>query len=111
VGSALELTHSKRKVVDEMHECKQRDPQDAIEVLREVLAPLMATLSHSDDRKLYDLLMSSLEHALVEYALQVERSQSAAASLLGISRNTLRRKIEKYDLDVRKMSRSRQGVG
>lgn len=94
-----------------MGECERRDPQEAIEVLREVLAPLVATLSHSEDRKLYDLLMSSLEHVLVEYALQVEESQSAAASLLGISRNTLKRKMNKYSLDPRKMSRSRQGVG
>jgi DNA-binding protein Fis len=97
--------------MNDTHECAQLDPLEAIEVLRGVLESLVTTLSQSDDRKLYDLLMSSLEHALVEYALEMEDSQSAAAGLLGISRNTLKRKMDKYNLCRRKKSRSRQGVG
>lgn len=86
------------------------EPQEAVEVLRKVLSPLMTTLSQSEDKKLYELLMSSLEHALVQYALEMERSQTAAAELLGISRNTLRKKIDKYDLAIGKRSRSKQPI-
>jgi DNA-binding protein Fis len=73
-------------------------PEEAVEILKGALKPLLNTLAKSRDRKLYDLMMSSLEHALVEYALNTEETQAAAAGLLGISRNTLRKKMDKYRL-------------
>jgi two-component system nitrogen regulation response regulator GlnG len=77
---------------------EQLSPEEAVEILKSALKPLMNTLARSSDRKLYDLMMSSLEHALVEYALNAEDTQAAAAGLLGISRNTLRKKMSKYRL-------------
>ncbi len=81
-----------------MKEKKIFSSADAVNVLREILTPLVMKLQEAEDKKLYDLLMNSLDHSLVEYALEITQSQMGAAHLLGISRNTLRRKIEKYKL-------------
>ncbi|MFQ5905868.1 MAG: helix-turn-helix domain-containing protein [bacterium] len=83
---------------------------EAIDALKKVLGPLVSKLREAEDRKLYDLLMNSLDHSLIEYALEVgEGNQLAAAELLGISRNTLRRKIKKYNLTVeRRLNRNRR---
>ena len=94
-----------------MTDCRSLDAEDAVEILRGALKPLMNTLAKSSDRKLYDLMMSCLEHALIEYAINTADSQIAAAGLLGISRNTLRKKMYKHNLKARRMSRSRQPVG
>jgi|GEM_PF-990209 len=85
-----------------MHENDKLDLQQAIDILRSATGPLLTTIGHSQNKKLYDLLMSSVEHALVKYALEMEETQAAAAGLLGISRNTLRRKMEKYKLRGRR---------
>lgn len=81
-----------------MKEGRTCTPTEAVNVLREILSPLVMKLQDADDRKLYDLLMNSLDHTLVEYALEITRSQTGAARLLGIGRNTLRRKMAKYRL-------------
>lgn len=47
----------------------------------------------------YRLVMSQIEPAVIEAALQKARgNQCKAAELLGISRSTLRKKIEQYDI-------------
>ena len=81
-----------------MKEDRRYSSTEAVNVLREILSPLVMKLEEAEDKKLYDLLMNSLDHSLVEYALEITRSQTGAAQLLGISRNTLRRKMEKYKL-------------
>ena len=95
------------------HKTEKPDIQQAIEILRSAAGPLMDTIGQTKDRKLWDLLVSSLEHALVKYALEMEDTQAAAAGFLGISRNTLRRKISKYRLagrsDYLKGSESAEG--
>ena len=49
---------------------------------------------------LYEFVISEVERPLIETVLkQVGHNQSKAAKILGISRSTLRKKIEKYSLD------------
>jgi len=89
---------------------KSVEVYEAIDTLKEVLGPLVMKLRETEDKNLYGLLMSSLDHSLIEYALEVgEGNQLAAAELLGISRNTLRRKIKKYNLVIEKrLNRNRR---
>jgi Fis family transcriptional regulator len=77
---------------------EDQTPDEVIEVLRAVIGTLISTLAESKDKKLYELLMSSLDHALIQYALEMEGNQVGAAELLGISRTTLRKKIKEYNL-------------
>lgn len=47
----------------------------------------------------YSLVMEAAERPLIEYILQrCEGNQSAAAGILGINRNTLRKRMLKYKM-------------
>lgn len=49
---------------------------------------------------LHETVIAQTEKPLIEFVLkQTEGNQSKAASLLGINRNTLRKKIKLYQLD------------
>ncbi len=53
--------------------------------------------------KVYSDIISQTEKILIEKALKrAFGNQSIAAKLLGINRNTLRMKVKKLDIDVRK---------
>ncbi|MCB1890539.1 MAG: Fis family transcriptional regulator [Rhodocyclaceae bacterium] len=48
---------------------------------------------------LYDMVMKNAERPMLEFVLRhANGNQTAAAELLGINRNTLRRKLTEYDL-------------
>ncbi len=48
---------------------------------------------------LYDMVMKNAERPMLEFVLrQANGNQTAAAELLGINRNTLRRKLTEHDL-------------
>jgi len=50
--------------------------------------------------KLHKLFMSEVEKPFLQVVMQqVEGNQSRAAALLGINRNTLRKKLQTYHLD------------
>jgi Fis family transcriptional regulator, factor for inversion stimulation protein len=49
---------------------------------------------------IYDMVLSSIEKPLLEYILhKVGGNQSKAAEVLGINRNTLRKKMAQYHLE------------
>ena len=51
-------------------------------------------------RNLYEFVIADVEKPLIETVLRhVGRNQSKAAETLGISRSTLRKKIDRYGLD------------
>lgn len=53
--------------------------------------------------KAYDKVIGDAEKMLIEKALKRSfGNQSIAAKLLGINRNTLRSKIQKYSIDITK---------
>ena len=55
----------------------------------------------SSEGRVYDKVISDTEKKLIEKALKRSfGNQSIAAKLLGISRNTLRIKIKKLNIDV-----------
>ncbi len=48
---------------------------------------------------LYDMVLSCIEKPLLEYALEhAGGNQSKAAEILGLNRNTLRKKMQQYNI-------------
>lgn len=57
---------------------------------------------------LYDLVVHAVERPLIEYAMSMcHRNQCAAAQLLGINRNTLRKKLLEHGM-LQARGRSKQ---
>jgi Fis family transcriptional regulator, factor for inversion stimulation protein len=49
---------------------------------------------------LYDMVLSCIERPLLEYIMQhATGNQSKAAEILGLNRNTLRKKIQQYNIE------------
>lgn len=49
---------------------------------------------------LYDMVLSCIEKPLLEYTLQYAGgNQSKTAEILGLNRNTLRKKMQQYKID------------
>jgi Fis family transcriptional regulator len=49
---------------------------------------------------IYDMVLSCIEKPLLEYVMQhAAGNQSKAAEILGLNRNTLRKKIQQYNID------------
>ena len=57
-------------------------------------------LEYSKPHAIYELVLSAVEKPLLEYIMQkVKHNQTEAAKLLGINRNTLRKKLKQYHLE------------
>jgi len=49
---------------------------------------------------IYDMVLSCIEKPLLEYVMQhTAGNQSKAAEILGLNRNTLRKKIQQYNIE------------
>ena len=54
---------------------------------------------------LYEIILEQVERPLIELALRAHRgNQVRTAQLLGINRNTLKKKIDNYKIKVRNLS-------
>ena len=61
----------------------------------------------SSARSLYSTIIHAVERPMIELALrETEGNQIQAAELLGLNRNTLRKKISEFRISVKKRSRS-----
>ena len=48
---------------------------------------------------IYDMVLRTVEHSMLELVMhKAEGNQTVAAEMLGINRNTLRRKLTEYEL-------------
>lgn len=80
----------------------QRPDPTATPLRDHVRASLSRYLEHMDGHEitdLYDLVIREVEAPMLELVLgQVNGNQSAAARILGMSRSTLRKKLQIHDL-------------
>jgi len=57
------------------------------------------TLEDQQASDVYEMVLQQVEKPLIEFVLkQTEQNQTQAATILGINRNTLKKKMQKYDL-------------
>lgn len=73
------------------------DPLQA--AIKQAISQYFVHLDGSDANNIYDLVLTRIERPLLETVMQhAAQNQSKAAQWLGLSRNTLRKLLEKYDL-------------
>ena len=67
--------------------------------LQKTIKQYVGAMKDHENGQLYDLVLSGVERPLVEMVLkETGGNQTQAANVLGINRNTLRKKIKEYDL-------------
>ena len=78
----------------------ERDTKSFLENwLQKTIKQYIVAMKHHKHGQLYDLVLGGVERPLVEMVLkETEGNQTQAANLLGINRNTLRKKIKEYGL-------------
>jgi len=58
------------------------------------------TLADENATDVYEMVIQQVEKPMIEFVLQqTENNQTQAANILGINRNTLKKKMQKYNLD------------
>lgn len=68
--------------------------------LQKTVKQYVSHMNGHDNGHLYELIVSGVEKPLVEIVLQeTGGNRTQAANILGINRNTLRKKIKEYDLE------------
>jgi Fis family transcriptional regulator len=77
-----------------------RDPEPLGEAVRDALTHYFDQLDNTPPSDLYQLVMQQVEKPLFESVMQYTGgNQSRAATLLGISRSTLRKKLAQFGID------------
>ncbi len=67
------------------------------------LEECVRAMNGGSSQSLYPTLMRAVERPLIELALkETNGNQSQAAQLLGMNRNTLRKKIEAFNISVKR---------
>jgi len=69
--------------------------------VQEAIRRYLEDMGHSQPESLYRVLMSEVEPPLIEEVLRyTQGNQSRTAKILGMTRNTLRTKLDRYDIPV-----------
>jgi DNA-binding NtrC family response regulator len=99
-GSILREGAEKVKIdCAEMLEGTSTGEKDYYQMFEELLAPIFDRIMVNSKSNIYDHLISSLEKSLLSLTLKYcNHNQVKASQILGISRNTLRERIKRYDL-------------
>ena len=70
--------------------------------VQEAIRQYLEDMGHSQPESLYRTLMAQVEPPLIEEVLRyTQGNQSKTAKILGMTRNTLRSKLNRYDIPVR----------
>jgi Fis family transcriptional regulator len=79
---------------------RTRDGDSLEQSVLRALDQYFADLDGAKPHALHGMVMHAVERPLLQYAMRhTNGNQSAAAELLGINRNTLRKKLTEYRLD------------
>ena len=74
-------------------------PNDIAESIHRTLDQYFRDLDGEKPAAIYDMVIRSVERTMLEFVLrQAGGNQTVAAEMLGINRNTLRRKLTEYQL-------------
>jgi len=69
--------------------------------VQEAIRRYLEDMGHSQPECLYRVLMAEVEPPLIEEVLRyTQGNQSRTAKILGMTRNTLRAKLDRYDIPV-----------
>jgi Fis family transcriptional regulator len=72
---------------------------DLASCVRSALEAYFRDLDGEPPHAVYDMLLSCVEKPMLEYVLNhAGGNQSKAAEILGLNRNTLRKKLKQYDI-------------
>lgn len=75
----------------------QRPLRDSV---RQAVSGYVSNLNGQDATELYETVLCEVEKPMLDIVMQYTRgNQTRAASMLGINRGTLRKKLKKYGLD------------
>jgi Fis family transcriptional regulator len=75
------------------------DDNDIARCVRKAMEGYFRDLDGERPAPIYDMVMSSVEKPLIEVILaRVDGNQTQAARLLGLNRNTLRKKMKAYGI-------------
>ena len=67
--------------------------------LQKTVKQYIVAMKNHEDGQLHNLILNAIERPLVKMVLkETAGNQTQAANILGINRNTLRKKIKEYDL-------------
>ncbi len=67
--------------------------------VKAALKNYLAQLNGEDPTELYELVLSEIEHPMLDMVMQYTRgNQTRAALMLGVNRGTLRKKLKKYGM-------------
>ncbi|GFN46770.1 DNA-binding transcriptional regulator Fis [Candidatus Regiella insecticola] len=68
--------------------------------VKQALKNYLAQLNGQDVNDLYELVLAEVEQPLLDQIMQYTRgNQTRAATMMGINRGTLRKKLKKYSLN------------
>ena len=78
---------------------KARSTESLASSVEEAVKEYLNTMADEQVTELYDLVLSEVEVPLIECVLQfTNNNQTETASILGLNRGTLRKKLRKYGL-------------
>ena len=100
------LNHIRQVLGEPMADEKVADPKDAnlASYVEQKLGDFVRAMNVGSGKNLYPTLMRAVERPLIELALrETNGNQVKAARLLGLNRNTLRKKILEFEISVRQV--------
>lgn len=67
--------------------------------VKQALRNYLSQLNGQDVNDLYEIVLAEVEHPMLDMVMQYTRgNQTRAATMLGINRGTLRKKLKKYGM-------------
>lgn len=83
-------------VLNSQSQVTQKPLRDSVKI---AVKNYLAQLGEQDVDDMYELVLSEVEHPMLDMVMQYTRgNQTRAANMLGINRGTLRKKLKKYGM-------------
>jgi len=105
LGRAVLLSPSVVITPDDLGLPRDRQKKESIEeIITAKLRPVVERTENKGKQHLYELIIPFMERPLIRLVLEKTRgNQVQAAEVLGINRNTLRKKIKKLQININRL--------